>query len=53
MNLLFFDDKNAPKKLDKKVVFEVPLSVIVYGSFICFGVILLLSVFLGLFTGGI
>lgn len=47
MNFLFFDDKNAPKRLDKKIVFEVPLSVIVYGSLIFGSASMLLFILLG------
>lgn len=53
MKFWMFEDETVPKRLDRKVTFEVPLSIIFYGSFICFGGSLLLSIFLGLFTGGI
>ena len=45
MNLLFFDDKNSPKKLDKKIVFEVPLDLVIYGSLIfgCFSMLLFIT----------
>lgn len=54
MSILFdYHKKEAPKSLRKRVVFEVPLDIVVYGTLITFGGMLLLSIFLGLFTGGI
>ena len=43
----------APKRLNKKVTFEVPSDLILYGSLIFASIILLLSIFFGLFTGGV
>lgn len=50
---LFFEDKDAPKSLRKTVVFEVPLDLVVYGTLVTGSGILLLSIFMGLFTGGV
>lgn len=44
---------NTPKRLNKKVTFEVPSDLIMYGSFVFSSILLLLSVFMGLFTGGV
>lgn len=46
-------ERDAPKSLRKTVVFEVPLDLLIYGTLITGSGILLLSIFLGLFTGGI
>lgn len=54
MSILFdYHKKEAPKSLRKRVVFEVPLDIVVYGTLIAGSGMLLLSIFLGLFTGGI
>ena len=43
----------TPKRLNKRVTFDVPSDLIVYGSLIFASIILLLSVSFGLFTGGV
>lgn len=54
MSILFeYPKKDTPKSLRKTVVFEVPLDVLVYGSLITGSLILLFSIMMGLFTGGI
>lgn len=47
MNFLFFEEKNAPKRLDKKVTFEVPLDLVIYGSLIVGSFSMLLFMMLG------
>ena len=53
MSILFDKKTDAPKSLRKPVVFEVPLDLVVYGTLITGSGLLLLSIFLGLFVGGI
>lgn len=54
MSILFdFEEQDNPKSLRKQSVFEVPLDVIIYGTLITGSGLLLLSIFIGLFVGGV
>ena len=43
---MIFSNKQEPKRLDKKVTFEVPLSLVLIGSLIVGSMIFALSIFL-------
>lgn len=47
MNFSLFEDKNTPKRLNKKVTFEVPLDLVIYGSLIVGSFSMLLFIMLG------
>lgn len=53
MNLLFFEDKNAPKTLRKKEEFTIPLDLLLCGCAVSGSAFFLLGILFGLFAGGI
>lgn len=54
MSILFdFEEHDTPKSLRKQEIFEVPSDVIIYGTIISGSMMLLVSIFIGLFVGGV